>query len=339
MSKRFRRWPRGFTLIELLVVIAIIAILIALLLPAVQQAREAARRSTCRNNLKQLGLAFHNYSDINNILPGPGVDYGMAFGGSGWSHWSTGHYLVHILPQTDQEALHKQINFQGNAATAPGNSWGESTSDNLWTQRTPSRVLLRNQHFPVWHCPTDVNAEVHGNAWGLSNYAMNNGSVRVGPGAGCADTYNTNLPAAATDVWSTDGSGTSGIASRRTWRARLRDITDGTSQVIMLGEIRPRCFHRHEAGPWNPDWGNQDAATIAPINFPVWCPDGSGTPNNVCPGAWGNDQIGWGFRSKHTGGAHFVFCDGAVKFVNQTISYQTYQQLGARRDGTPTGAF
>lgn len=332
---RLRRW-RGFTLIELLVVIAIIAILIALLLPAVQQAREAARRTQCKGNLKQLGLAFHNYHDTFKILPGNGVNYGIT---PGWSEPSKGHFLVHILPQIDQSALAKQINWNGTGV----NGWGSvaGVAENLWTQRTPTGMLLRSQDSPIWHCPTDTNTSGLIGDHGVSNYGMSLGSTNPGAGAGCADLYPGSFPANATDVWSTDGANASGVSSRRFWRAKLGDITDGTSQVIMVGEIRPYCHHRHQDGPWVHEWGSADAATTAPINYPVWCNDGS-TPaltQTACPGAWGNDQLGHGFRSKHQGGAHFAMCDGSVRFLNQSVNYQTYQRLGARRDSTPTGEF
>ena len=342
-----RRYLRGFTLIELLVVIAIIAILIALLLPAVQQAREAARRSQCKNNLKQLALAFHTYESTHKIFPGNQILLGMA--GTGWTEWNMGGALVHILPEIDQGAFAKDINFNGNG----NNGWGSvaGAPENFGTQRTAKGELVREKHFPVWHCPSDVNSESQA-GWanaGLANYAISMGSTPAGPngGAGCSGFAQTALPANATDFWSTDGANVSGFASMRAWRSRIRDLSDGTSQVIMLGEIRPQCNHRFYYGPWFHDWGGAATATTSiPINIPVWCIDGS-TPGlaNACgtaaaPGTvWGDDTISYGFRSKHQGGAHFAMGDGAVRLLNQTIDMQTYRRLGARRDGQPIGEF
>lgn len=336
MGRKIHRL-RGFTLIELLVVIAIIAVLIALLLPAVQQAREAARRSQCKGNLKQLGLAFHNYEGTYKIFPGNHTYTSLT--GASWSQESTGHALVHILPETDQAGLAKEINFKGNALIAPGSSWAGSTSDNLWTQVTPSGKLLRNQHLPLWHCPSDVNNEYRSDQVGFANYTTSLGAQRWAPQGGCADTYNTALPANATDRFSMDGSLVSGPFGARTWRAKLKDVSDGTSQVIMLGEVRPQCASTIWNGPWVHEWNGGSASTTAPINAPSYCQDGAGTATSACPNLWGNEQIESAFRSKHTGGAHFAMCDGAVRFLNQSIDYVTYQRLGARKDGQALGAY
>ena len=112
----------------------------------------------------------------------------------------------------------------------------------------------------------------------------------------------------------------------------------------MIGETRPRCHHRMDWGPWGHEFTGQVASTSIPINYPVWCADGS-TPGmaNACPPgnqtAWGQDDVSQGFRSKHQGGAHFAMCDGAVRFLNQTISNTTYYRLGGRADGQPPGEY
>lgn len=352
LPKPYRQ--RGFTLIELLVVIAIIAILIALLLPAVQQAREAARRSQCKNNLKQLGLAFHTYESTYKMFPGTQKPFGTA---NGWTEESMGDALVHILPEIDAAGLHKEINWRGRGGAG---AWVDgSPLENTWLQRTPSGVTLRLQSFPVWHCPSDVNSEPNG-GWGsaVSNYQVSMGSTPINWSGGCPQVFSAALPSGATDPWSTDGSTISGIAGFRPWRAKLRDVADGTSQVIMLGEARPRCHHRLDWGPWGHEMTASALTTSVPINYPVWCADGStaGYGNN-CPGApgpgtqWGQDDVAMGFRSMHKGGAHFAMCDGAVRFLNQNISsfapgtangtggQGVYNRLGARRDGEATGEY
>src|SRR5262245_56958626 len=113
---------RGFTLIELLVVIAIIGILVSLLLPAVQQAREAARRTQCRNNLKQLGLALHNYHDVGQQFPPGSVNEGSPAGGTAYGRPPRTTYVVHILPYLDQAPVYNNVDFV-NRPTAPGLVW------------------------------------------------------------------------------------------------------------------------------------------------------------------------------------------------------------------------
>ena len=139
---QIRRKHRAFTLIELLVVIAIIAVLIALLLPAVQQAREAARRSTCKNNLKQLMLAIHNYNDVSRTLP-------MNFSGTQWNVVGTGTYswIVQSLPYLDNAPLFKKVNFNEPASASGGGPSGIGG---------PSNAGIRTAVFPALLCPSNV---------------------------------------------------------------------------------------------------------------------------------------------------------------------------------------
>lgn len=190
---------RGFTLIELLVVIAIIAILIALLLPAVQQAREAARRTQCKNNLKQFGLALHNYHDTYNNFPRfvQGSIYDGA--GDGWRSFSA-HAM--ILPYIDQAPLYNQINFNLNACCDNGGA--PSNNDGL----------LNNKKLPAFLCPSDSPPSNMG--------APNNYAVCMGP--------NTGFDA---DI---NGGQQNGMFNRHQW-VGMRDIKDGTSNTIAVSEI------------------------------------------------------------------------------------------------------
>jgi len=152
---------RAFTLIELLVVIAIIAVLIALLLPAVQQAREAARRAQCKNNLKQLGIALHNYHDVHSVFP-PYVTYDQGKdcpgGPDGWTNTGGYSWRVMLLPFIDQAAAFNQIDFVNHHAqgTCPGspNSWGK----------------INNTIISGFICPTDSTKETNGSSTG-ANYS------------------------------------------------------------------------------------------------------------------------------------------------------------------------
>ena len=315
---------RAFTLIELLVVIAIIAILIALLLPAVQQAREAARRSQCKGNLKQLGLGLHNYNDQCNKLPSntgglnPGFDWNRGAG-----------FFVHLLPMIDQAALYKSITF-GPTTANPNMAFPLTSSISGGYQTQVLRVLL---------CPTDTATDVFGGG-GKHNYAPCIGDQSMAAPNGCTlypgNSYGLG---ASTHTDANNGNQTSGIFGRSGYSSRFKDVTDGLSTTIFMGEVRPECSDHADQGGWaapNNTW----YATTAPINF------------NTCPGTQGYNGLGgngcnmrneWrtsmGFKSRHAGGAHFLMGDGTVRFINQNISYDTYQRLGGRNENLPVGDF
>lgn len=318
---------RAFTLVELLVVIAIIGILIALLLPAVQAAREAARRSQCSNHLKQLGLALHNYHDsfkqfaigTRNCDPAnPGT--GSCSGGYGYV-WEGGAHrkgsmLVKLMPYFEQAPLHDKIDFTGDAqAQLAAEGYGP----------TPISTLV---------CPS-----AQSRPWtvGQSNYAPSIGAQAM-PGRSCAMYPGNIFGTGPTGHGSTEIAGNvSGCFSRYSYAARMAEITDGTSNVIVMGEIRPACGDHHRGG-----WMNANAlwtATTAPINYPT-CPDEPpGFPGTDGCNADGNWQTSQGFKSLHPGGAQFVFVDGSGHFLSETIDYRTYQRLGDRRDGEPVGLY
>ncbi|MCP4171064.1 MAG: DUF1559 domain-containing protein [Fuerstiella sp.] len=323
MSKYSSRLNRGFTLIELLVVIAIIAVLVALLLPAVQQAREAARRTQCRNNLKQIGLALHNYHDIYNSFP-PGYTARnvsrtapvMAETGQGYA-WSFA-----ILPQIDQSNLTDQIDTNLNA----------HDPDNL---SIVSRTTLN-----AFLCPTDPAPTV----------------FDVTDGAGTAYTLPTSNYVGILGYGSVTmnaGNGT-GVFFRNS-RVRFRDITDGTSNTICVGERR----HEHNFAAPAPAVASHSTwyAAIPGVRrnagmmmMPMMT-EGAGslvighvgqpammgmmamqsTPNQT------NHIVH--FSSQHTGGVQFLLCDGSVQFLSQNIDYSLFRNLGERADGNIIGEF
>ncbi|MFM7059539.1 MAG: DUF1559 domain-containing protein [Planctomycetota bacterium] len=331
---------RGFTLIELLVVIAIIAILVALLLPAVQQAREAARRTQCKNNLKQIGIALHNYHDVFGQFP-PTIF--MTTGPLQWSDGPKGTHLVRLLPYVEQATIYQALNF---SLLAPWGTDGAPPQNfNFEWQREsyPNGRRIKDLSLPVYQCPSDPSAKQIG--WSArTNYVMSMGNQQMdtSPWQGCtpyqSHIMNTN------SFWghgnTENPAWISGIISRFNWAASLQQITDGTSNVIAAGEIRPNCGD-HTVNGWfhfNATW----VATTAPINFPISCyneppvptpanPAGCNAPDN-----WSTSQ---GFKSLHTGGAQFVLCDGSVRFISQNIDYRTYQRLGDRRDGQVIGDY
>lgn len=329
--RRTRRSLRAFTLVELLVVIAIIGILIALLLPAVQAAREAARRSQCSNNLKQLGLALHNYHDTYKQFPFHGA-YPWAHGPGGvipaWTGSRKGSVLVKILPYVEQQPLYDQIDWGiPDIETIIGPDgyriWATSISGFLCPSRTHG----------ISENPADRNRRA------LGDYGASMGAQRMNARSGSCSLYpgNTFGTGPAGHGNSADQNQISGVFSRVHWAAKMRDITDGTSNTIAMGEIRPLCGD-HTRNNWmhmNSLW----VATTAPINYPIRCIGEPGHPGTLDCNHFQNWQTSQGFKSRHPGGAQFVFADGSTHFLSETIDYRNYQRLGCRRDSEPVGPF
>ncbi len=198
-----RKRSKGFTLIELLVVIAIIAILVALLLPAVQQAREAARRTQCRNNLKQLGIALHNYHETHGALPGNEVGCILTEGGGARNCWEGWSGLAMILPFIDQAPLYNKLDFN--------HYWYNGSS----TDQSRSEYWVRNSQIPAFLCPSDPGAGSKANSsMSASSYSLSAGPVT---------TWSIKPPV--------------GPFSRES-SVRFRDVVDGTSNTIMASETR-----------------------------------------------------------------------------------------------------
>lgn len=307
---------RGFTLIELLVVIAIIAILVALLLPAVQQAREAARRSQCKSNLKQYGLALHNYHDVYSRFPSAGTTSATTWNGTPNLGWQ-----ARILPFNDQTPLYERIDMERN-----GPAWDSDFGDG---------TRVRQHNVPYAICPSDGAPRIDGN-WAQSNYSGSLGRAHSPSASGACnaprDTW--GVPQYSGHGNSNHPNNVSGLFSRFGVSLAIKDVTDGTSNVLMVGEILPIC-HDHGSGWWNNNGsGNAHAGTIVRINDNRTCPVPYKTEDDTgaCT-AQNNWAYSWGFRSAHAGGAHFLMADGAVVFLNENIDMQTYNWLGDRRDG------
>ena len=346
MKLSFTRRRNAFTLIELLVVIAIIAILIALLLPAVQQAREAARRTQCKNNLKQFGLAMHNYESTFGMFP---MNTSNIWGpGPQWNDGSKGSHLVHLLPFLEQAPLYNAFNFQ-----ATGVAWTCPDPANLTQCNFEARLingkLVRDIVIPGFLCPSEPSPLKDGHSM-KSNYSISmgnqampsnwSGACNLFPGnnfgtgpAGHGNTYN--------------GGEISGVISRFNFGATIAQITDGTSNTIAAGEVRPQCSDHQREG-WV-HFNTMPSATTAPINYPIACvrePSiviGATTYqwDTVPTGCnhWQNWQTSNGFKSRHIGGAQFALADGSARFISENIDYLTYQKLGDRRDGLTIGDY
>ncbi|MFN9268053.1 MAG: DUF1559 domain-containing protein [Planctomycetaceae bacterium] len=320
---------RAFTLIELLVVIAIIGILVALLLPAVQQAREAARRTQCKNNLKQYGLALHNYHDTFGKFPGAG---GWALGRRDWN-WENEtaphiSWQVRVLPYMDQAPLYNQLNmaqmYQDRATLSDGTI--------TWTKQVPYA-----------RCPSDDSNEREWSTLVQSSYTGSLGSQSTPSANGSCEPYEINA-----EVYKQAGHGNfwtkeqiSGMFSRMVGgELSIADISDGTSNTIAVGEIMAKC-NDHKAGWWHYNgMSSAHASTVTPINEMTTCErvNPAKITNTACTNQ-NNWNYSWAFRSNHTGGAHFLLADGTVRFFSENINMQTYQRLGGRRDGRVVGDF
>lgn len=331
---------RAFTLIELLVVIAIIAVLVALLLPAVQQAREAARRASCKNNLKQIGLALHNYLDANKMFP-----IGSLFGningvqvyGSSRISW-----MARLLPFIDQAAAYQMINF------------------NLHPSNQGVNLPVLGTNIASYRCPSDPGdrGTTGQSAYACTNYFASVGTgqdIRAGAGDGTLLTGNSVNPDGYWSAVAQNNDKQPGIFSANS-HARIESITDGTSNTVAVGEglVGTKIYGPTGSEP------TCNAAGIASLtgattrgyswffgDYPTWFFSTYRTPNynRTSPNngiyECTNYSAGGPFsaRSMHTGGAHAVLADGSVRFFSDNINLTTWNSLGDRADGRILGEF
>ncbi len=328
---------RGFTLIELLVVIAIIAVLIALLLPAVQQAREAARRSTCKNNLKQIGLGLHNYHESFNVFP-PGYVDSSAAAGQGDYSW-----MAMLLPQVDQAPLYNQlrvgnVSFSANLAIAA----------NLTVMQTPLAAFacpsnptsqLNDAAFTGTYPPgtATANARAIKDTGGTAQQLPPSSYVGLNNSSGGLA---RNKSADATDA----GYGATGFFFRNSKNSFKNLNTDGTSNIIVVTErawatkLVP-IFAGVQLGIRNTTGGldaTVDGFTTQPVGTTTAGTFGTagaddglvyalaapvGAVNQPFTTIGGSNPNRQGISSTHTGGAHVLLGDGAVKFVSDSIDF------------------
>ena len=302
----------GFTLIELLVAIAIIAVLVAILLPAVQQAREAARRTTCVNNMKQIGIALHNYHEQFKVFP-----YASDYGVFNMQTPPARHTWVElILPMVEQPGLHKKIDFN-TPNTAAANA-----------------AQLNGKLLPVFLCPSNPNAfrtkrsdnndyaEAPPNTMGIF-YPLMAGSIlpdNTPPDCGCTDCFcatENTMTKSWGSAHSTPKNKIPGVFNRGVTRMDMADIQDGTSNVIMAGE-------RNAA---DCGWGGAFSGNF-PVLFTGQKINSPTRTTNVATDYWRN----CGASSSHPGGATFLLADGSVHVFSDSIDHRVYAYLGDRAD-------
>ncbi|WP_339683441.1 DUF1559 domain-containing protein [Gimesia maris] len=330
----------GFTLIELLVVIAIIAILVALLLPAVQQAREAARRSACKNNLKQLGLALNNYHSTHGIFPpgniNPGTGSFTAWIAAGQIRNHTGHLM--LLPYVEQTALYNSINFSLATGTADTASIGGGG-----VQTDASGKVITDQNVAIFRCPSDFGSN-GGSGYGAFTYTRTNtGSSRH---YNCQNNQRTSygfISHTQTESQNTYGeiASVSKCSFGNNGAARIRDITDGTSNTVLMMESRMKKWNNFQcsnasAASWispefGPFWSQFTRYTfLLPRSFRInqsACTTHDEGPGRSTPGSY------------HTGGCQAVMGDGSVRFLSENIHLPTQQNLASIGDGQVLGEF
>lgn len=332
---------RGFTLIELLVVIAIIAVLIALLLPAVQQAREAARRSQCLNNLKQVGLAMHNYHEtfqtfppgcIHSHMPRSGTD-GFSFGPSFWGL---------LLPYLDQQALFDKLNFEGRSPGYINEAAGSSGAANR-------PHVLEAGEIGVMRCPSSPQQPRKEPYEVKSNYAGISGAVGEGP---FIETRQFDL---GTYGWISGG----GVMLPNKG-IRAKDIIDGTANTLMLGEMSNRIKRLDgtysDVSPSGTEHGwlmgtrvrgtppdlnptNESDARVFNLVTIRYLPNESLFANQFFPGMGSNVGSNNPLSSAHTGGVNVLLCDGSARFVGDSVGLLVLKRLATRDEGADVGEY
>ena len=319
---RFRR--DGFTLIELLVVIAIIAILVALLLPAVQQAREAARRSSCKNNLKQLGLALHNYHDTHNRFPPSGIHnrdgHGAAATSSSWGP----SWMILVLPYLEQGPLYDLYDFNQVRSRDGSN---------------PNVVIV---DIATIKCPSDGGEKqkwTNSVPYARGNYAAN---------CGAGNAFST----ADFDQRSVRGP----FAMSRYYGAKMADIEDGTSNTALVAEIIAGERTGDVRGAWAYPSGmyfsggnqmtdtprialtpNANALNDTLRDQPSSCSAESDDRQLRCSS--GGSRSFQTSRSKHAGGVQITLADGSTRFISENIASETWFRLLSQADGQVLGEF
>lgn len=335
--------PRlAFTLIELLVVIAIIAVLIALLLPAVQQAREAARRSQCKNNLKQIGLALHNYHSTFNVFPfGKGASYA---GVPVYARWSQ-HAM--ILPYVDQAPLYNTLNFNFPPET-PGMAGGVPTFMPAFTNPSGANATSSRAYVPVFLCPSDLTP---GPGWlGQNNYAANQGGWLCDrsdqPGA-ASDNSPSEVQTGVFYFLSrvTTASVTDGLSQTAFFSEHIRgqgtpdpisDLFVMSHQTSLANTIAAcRALNPATATPLTSKWGyswvmGENCCTQ--YNH-VDVPNARSCAGTGFPGTMTNMAMQVSASSRHTGGVHVMMGDGAVNFASNSIDLNVWRALGTRSTG------
>ena len=332
------RLRKGFTLVELLVVIAIIGILVGLLLPAVQAAREAARRMQCSNNVKQLGLATHNYHDTFKSFPVSffaATQAGYPTLGSPRDGRQTS-WLTGVLPYIEQSAIFNMLDFSRGVTNDPRSTVNPPLS--------PSNQWAATQRIPGFKCPSDTSPDVLNARSDTSGIANQIAFALTSYKGVCGANWQWGVTQSTAAPWTTTRFGVSsngldrgnGIFFRGwdfPYKTNMRDVTDGTSNTLMVGEAIGNYSQ------WNWWWlSNATTATTSiPLNAKAAC--AAYTPATgmtkkagllICRGDWPNN---YSFASEHTGGGNFSLADGSIRFLSDSIDRDIYRGMATISGG------
>jgi prepilin-type N-terminal cleavage/methylation domain-containing protein/prepilin-type processing-associated H-X9-DG protein len=325
---------RAFTLIELLVVIAIIAVLIALLLPAVQAAREAARRSQCVNNMKQIGLAMHNYESATGCFP-PAKIYSMTTlaapyyndpGNVGLVLNTTAFTM--ILASLEQTSLYNAYNFS--LPSTPGTNTGVNLTPVGGPGGFMANTTVVGTLVSVYVCP-DSNVSVPITTAGTAAYAMTNGR-RGDYLLACSQYYEAYNGTYQTTVSWQGHPPDSGVFSGSDIPTRIAEIRDGTSNTVMVGEgSEPKTSTSYGpywgAGAWTSTHGRTFPATS--VDIPYGMPNGHPTAGLT----YATESYAWQMGSLHPGGMNALTADGSVKFIKNSINPGSWFGLNTMKNG------
>jgi prepilin-type N-terminal cleavage/methylation domain-containing protein/prepilin-type processing-associated H-X9-DG protein len=291
---------RGFTLVELLVVIAIIGILVALLLPAVQAAREASRRMRCGSQLRQIGIAIHNYHDIYQRFPAGAISFGPCCNSPSFTSWT-----ISLLPYLELGTLENRYDYDQ-------------------ANELPVNQFVREQFVSIYSCPSDPNPKTLGRPasgpGAFLNYMPGNyrGVGGRSDGVGWWDAYPqyTSLPDAWRGVFHL-------VDGRGLGYERFAAVTDGTSNTWMVGEYATRTSPRRRTF-WAYSYGSYNRSDAVPEARTLW---GDYDRCALTPGAGAHEPCNRGWGSFHPGGVNFLLCDGSARFVPQNIDAQMFAQM------------